>query len=191
MLLQNKRIDYKILADACSFYTNREYNQVECPWIADERFMIMTSPTKDVGFAFGLNDNKRYMICSAEQGLVQMACNNLLKTGMKYFSVSPCFRDELLDETHSKTFMKLELFHISKTKAGALAVTSRLLSDAFEFNKSHGINSKQEQTNIGVDLLDQHGLELGSYGVRAIDDFFISYGTGLALPRFNLAKEKI
>lgn len=190
MLLQNKRIDYKILADACAFYTNREYNQVECPWIAKEKYMIMTSPTKDVGFAIGLQCKPWYLVCSAEQGLVQMACNNELLSGIKYFSISPCFRDEIIDETHSKTFMKLELFHISRTHAGAEAVASRFLADAFDFNRRHKIKTTQEQTNIGFDLLDQHGLELGSYGTRAIEGFFISYGTGLALPRFSLAKER-
>lgn len=189
MLLQYKQIDYRLLADACRYYNNIEYNQIESPWIIEERFSLITSPNNERGVAYVL-DNSQHLVCSSEQGMIQMAFNNTIRSGVKYFSVSPCFRDEPLTEFHSKTFMKLELFSISSTESGALAQASRFSSDASTFFKRYKVNHEIIPTDIGEDIVTLNGLELGSYGIRKFEDFYTVYGTGLALPRFSLAQGK-
>lgn len=189
MLLQYKQIDYKLLAEACRYYNNIEYNQIESPWIIEEKYSLITSPDGSRGVAYAL-DNGQHLICSSEQGMLQMTFNNTLRSGLKYFSVSPCFRDEPLDDSHSKWFMKLELFAICTTENGAKVLSTRFSSDASTFFKRYKVKHKIIQTLIGEDIIDSNGLELGSYGIRKYDDFCTVYGTGLALPRFSVAQGK-
>jgi hypothetical protein len=36
--------------------------------------------------------------------------------------------------------------------------------------------------------IEINGIEVGSYGIRSVDDVQYIYGTGLALPRYSTAK---
>lgn len=186
-MLQSKLIDYRLLADAVDFYATHGYKQIEVPWVVPEYTSLLTSPSGDTGYAFPLIDGS-HMVCSAEQGFIQRHLDGNLPAG-KLFSVSPCFRNETLDETHSKWFVKLELFsahianYIAAIHAGEFAI------DAQKFHRRMGIPTKFIATDIGRDMM-YGDLELGSYGTRCINGEYIAYGTGLALPRAQLAREK-
>lgn len=189
MLLQDRPIDYSILARACEFYANEGFTQVEVPWVVMPAFSRMTSPTGDDGIAFVLRDG-RHLVCSAEQGFIQEVMTGNLVTGREYFSVSPCYRDEIPDGTHSKWFMKLELFGISTSSIGARAMAEEFTIAARRFFTSEHVAHSLLRTDIGVDVM-AGDLEIGSYGIRQIGNVYAAYGTGVALPRLQLAKEAL
>ena len=108
-LLQHVGVDYEALAMACKFYRNYGYRQIETPWLISEDSALSTSPDGTRGCAF-VTDGGQYLVCSAERGFIEMLGRGALRSDTNYFSVSPCFRNEQLDSTHSKTFIKLELF---------------------------------------------------------------------------------
>lgn len=189
MLLQEKVIDYRMLADAVEFYTDKGYSQCEVPWVVESVFSFATSPTRDKGIAFELTDGD-FLVASAEQGFVKEDFLGRLTRDKKWFAVSPCFRNEKLDETHSKWFMKLELFASAYSHEDAALFGIDFLRDAKEFFERYVEQTNVVRTHDGFDINGSHGLELGSYGVRTLDPgHFIAYGTGLALPRFTLATE--
>ena len=50
------------------------------------------------------------LIASGEQGFLYLGLKEYLAPG-KYVTLTPCFRNESYDLTHSKNFMKVELIH--------------------------------------------------------------------------------
>lgn len=191
-ILQHKLIDYRILAKACEYYEGLGFQQVEVPWIVHEIYMLFTSPFANVGYAMGLKgDDNAYLVCSAEQGFIRQALLDELKRRKLFYAVSPCFRDEEHDETHSKYFMKLELFTLNTEKrcielSKQFAEMARLFY-TFECDIP---DVKIVETDIGFDVMARD-LELGSYGVRHImGGEWCAYGTGVALPRVSLARER-
>jgi hypothetical protein len=190
-MLQEKLIDYRLLADACQFYRGEGYVQREVPWIVDAEFSRMTSPLPGDGFSFVLQD-KRHLVASAEQGFVELALseNSDFTYNGRYFAVSPCFRDEPHDETHSKWFMKLELFSVHSKEAQAYQSSFKMADQARLFAIAQGcVDTWTQRTDIGYDLM-VGDLEIGSYGIRKIGEYYIAYGTGAALPRLSVAIEK-
>jgi hypothetical protein len=198
-LLQHRKIDYKLLATACGLYNQHGYEQVEVPWMVDgdaQRATFVGNPADDISFRL---TNDKFLVCSAEQGFVEMATKGQLKAGKKYYSVSPCFRDEYQDATHSKWFMKLELFtygtpsECTKRVDQFMADAKKLIAREFSVwdTRTHIPESLYfVQTAIGQDLMyryESSEVELGSYGVRQLSNgLTIAYGTGLALPRASL-----
>lgn len=189
--LQDKLIDYRILAKACDFYESHKFQQIEVPWIIHSIYSHFTSPTGDKGYAMALEDGNSYLVCSAEQGFIRQAILGELPKRKWFYSVSPCFRDEDLDETHSKYFMKLELFTLNG-RAKCTSDYQKFASRAYQFFRNEcGITELRiEQTPIGLDIMSGD-LELGSYGVRQIaGEEWCAYGTGVALPRVSLAQQR-
>lgn len=189
-ILQHVGIDYEALVMACKFYKHYGYHQIETPWLVSEASALATSPDGTRGCAF-VTDAGEYLVCSAEQGFVEMVTNHQLMVNTKYYSISPCFRNEPLDATHSRTFLKLELFSMfnpDKKKDASIRCVE-FLEDARELLSSRfSIPTQITPTSIGFDIVDsRRGLELGSYGYRQIGQFHCAYGTGLALPRVSIA----
>lgn len=183
MYLQDRLIDYDILAKACSFYRCMGFQQIEVDWMIESRYAAITVPRDQPDLSFALR-NYNHLLYSAEQGLIKKAMLGQLVTDKTYFSVSPCFRQDLLDDTHSQTFMKLELFSVGKNRMNTMTWCAQ------QFFGQHSVNTEIVSTAIGQDLMYAGELELGSYGVRCFNEsLYISYGTGLALPRFSLAQE--
>lgn len=156
----------------------------------------------------------KHLVGSAEQGFIDILFNSTqkLESEKKYMSISPCFRKGEDDETHCEQFMKLELFQFSNILAVAPwdledyiiengTAYTEFLTDALECFKMLGLseeNLKQEKlfdTNIDIMFTKNMNLELGSYGYRVehtrkmTGNLYrvLNYGTGLALPRFQLA----
>lgn len=179
-------IDYTALSTACNFYSNYGYQQIETPWLIDEEFMLSTSPDGTRGCAY-MTDGMEYLVCSAEQGFMQLAFRGELQSQKKYYSVSPCFRNEQEDVLHVKQFMKLELFGYADNKNAAHEFVHHFLEDARElFRHKFSVETSVVCTDIGVDLVNKNGyIELGSYGVRNYGGMHCAYGTGLALPRIT------
>lgn len=155
----------------------------------------------------------KHLVGSAEQGFIDIVFNSSRKLlhEKKYMSISPCFRKGEDDETHCEQFMKLELFqfsdilhipswdledHILRNSLPSI----EFLIDALECFQTLGISSedlqekKTSDTNTDIMFTKNMNLELGSYGYRvehkkkmSVNLYRImNYGTGLALPRFQL-----
>lgn len=182
-LLKNIPIDYSIIHNALNFYKLRGYTYIEVPWFVDEEVSKATCPNDNLAFAVNVNDR---LIGSAEQGFIHLMLNeSKLENDRLYCAITPCFRNEPESETHSKTFMKLELFCKSDIPYIQNKIYKIMLNDAINFFNSYGINVSEVATLMGTDL-EFKGLELGSYGIRTYKDVSWVYGTGVALPRMSL-----
>ena len=129
-------------------------------------------------------------------------------------TITPCFRRDTDDETHCQQFMKLELFslnynfvdmmrdalkcykHLGISEDRFLIVNTEYNppnDDDIIYNRVHTIMNDDIMYMFDEEDKKQ-SIEVGSYGLRTFkipkvsDDitFFYSYGTGLALPRFQL-----
>lgn len=191
---QDVLIDYELLGKAVEYYKSLGYEQIEVPWIVHKDISMVTCPHEDNAFGVDTYYNN-HLIGSAEQGFLQILKNNpdLLDWNKFYFAVSPCFRNEIQDELHSFWFMKIELF--VKRRNDSYHLNYQILLDHARllFNKllndkvSYCLALAADETTCD---LAYNGVELGSYGIRKYKNFQYLYGTGLALPRFTIVKEK-
>jgi hypothetical protein len=190
------KIDYAALGEAISAYENLGYTYVETPWVVPERIIRATLPPQFGYLELAMQDSvsdarscdcrpvKSYtsrggVVGSAEQGFLALG----LPAG-KYVGCGPCFRDEpASDLFHRPYFMKVELF---VTEDGA-SVDDVLADARGVLDTMTDYKLESVKTADGWDL-ELAGIEIGSYGER------ISpahgrwvYGTGLALPRFDVA----
>lgn len=181
-------IDYKLLQQSVEYYEAKGYQRIEVPWLVTEAIDSITRPS----FAKGLSvpiKNKN-LIASGEQGFLYLILKGFLPPG-KYQAITPCFRDDTYDLTHSKFFMKNELINTLDTSKNSL---DEIVEDAMGFYKSvfpvveFGKNPRSAthlydaHTDEGIDIYHQEH-ELGSYGIRSHFHLKWVYGTGCAEPR--------
>ena len=165
-------IDWFLVSKAIMFYTNNGYEYIEVPWIVSLEAIRSTFDGEP------LKSKEGCLVGSAEQSFVQMMIDGKLKAG-RYIAATPCFRNEIYDNTHFPYFFKLELIHfLEKSLDDCIC-----LSASF-FNRYTSVSVVD--TNIGKDLY-VNDIEVGSYGVREFGKFYWTYGTGLAEPRFSIA----
>lgn len=190
--LGNATIDWLRIGRAVRFYQNRGYHYVEVPWVVPSRITNLTAPLDSK--IYSLDDNMD-LVGSAEQSFLWLAERDELwratrqGTGQKYFvSVTPCFRGDTISPLHQNSFMKVELF----CTHGKTIDVLRLAFDAYDFFRSEGVAVQQvdrmsAENSIDLQVCD---IEVGSYGIRSRNDMTWAYGTGLAEPRFSVAKRK-
>lgn len=190
-------IDYALLGRAVEEYQKRGYIYKEVPWLVPEAAIRATLPPQFPAYVAGPRFDHRdhegnwigatdafeeahYLVGSAEQSFLAMN----LPPGA-YLGVTPCFRHEPVKDIFYQTgFMKAELF-VNRDDA----TVDRVLHDAREVVAVlSGQDPDIVATDIGFDL-ELAGVEIGSYGERITDQHGRwVYGTGLALPRFSVAK---
>jgi len=187
------KIDYVLLGLAVEEYQYRGYLYKEVPWTVNEEAIRATLPEPHRSLQLAMKpesdlareplliyNSDSHLVGSAEQGFLQMD----LPLG-KYVGVTPCFRHEpKLDIFYQTAFMKVELFVNQKD-----VTVDQVLSDAREVMALiGGILPDVVSTSEGFDL-EIADIEVGSYGSRSHAKFgdWI-YGTGLALPRFSVAR---
>ena len=181
---RTKMIDYQLIGKAVTYYKNLGYKFIDVPWYVSMKAIESTLPPGLKTFSF----EDKYLVGSAEQSFVQLMLDGEISSG-KYVAVSPCFRDEIEDELHKKSFMKVELISIDRDPMSVID----LYQDAFSFFKDNmavGSSIKMVNTEDGFDICI-NGIEVGSYGRRQYENFYWSYGTGLAEPRFSNIKESL
>ena len=177
-------IDWSRLGRAVNFYKGFGFQQIETPWRITQAIFDATAPQTATPFRCRLDgDRPDILVGSAEQGLLEMMWS--LQRG-NYLSVSPCFRDNEVDETHFSDFMKVELCVVDPSPDA----NEWLGFLATGFAEGEGAKIERVVTNSGFDLYSG-GIEIGSYGIRsAVLDghtYTWAYGTGLAEPRFSQA----
>lgn len=163
-------IDYNLIAQAVNYYKDIGFKYIEVPWVVPEEYNKITFPGP-----FPFKTEYGVLVGSAEQSFLYLASLGKLKYDVPYVAVSPCFREERVDETHHKSFIKVELF--------TLGWASTLLRTAAkELYMALGLMPHLVETEQGFDWYAK-GIELGSYGDRQHKELKWSYGTGLAEPR--------
>ena len=100
-------INYNNLHQSILFYEEKGYARIESPWTVTESVINITKP-----FFFHeiykIETKQKCLVASAEQSFLYLYLKGFLPKG-KFCSCTPCFRDEIFDQTHSKYFMKNEL----------------------------------------------------------------------------------
>jgi hypothetical protein len=171
------RIDWKLLAEAVSHYERIGYRYVEVPYAVPEDIIRLTLPEE---FACSTVEPYGSLVGSAEQSLLHLD----LPSGV-YVACSPCFRPEpVLNELYQHHFMKVELFQTGEEWLNPM----KMLMDAQDFMSRYA-KLEVVRTDVGKDLMVE-GIEVGSYGLREAGGRRWGCGTGLALPRFDVARNR-
>ena len=177
-------ISTNFIIKAISYYSQRGFKLIDVPLIIDTKISEWTKP---IGVPDLNHVNDKVYIASAEQSFLQLFYEKKLPEG-RYIALTPCYRHEgILDDTHFRMFLKLELLSY-----GCGDSTFYLAYQALSFMRQY-CNCQMIDTIIGTDIEDSlHSIELGSYGERR---FFNSkqtyiYGTGIAEPRFSYVVNK-
>ena len=208
-------IDYSLIGKAMDFYKDKGYTPIELDWMVRPDISALTTPFPWCEFRTIGSDEKEYVLVgSAEQSFLQAVYDRVAELDTLYVSVTPCFRRGDIGLVNQETFMKVEL---SAATSITYPVYKKMLSDAQELFQALGVDrknliiSKESDTQFDIiyskeythliDSIDNDDwsyppdawLELGSYGVRSLkglqtSDILVHYGTGLALPRFQLTQ---
>jgi hypothetical protein len=195
MAQENKKpINWKLLDIASDFYKGLGYYYAEVPWMVSEEVANYTLPPRVSPFRTNAANNP-ILIGSAEQGFVSLLKDDLLADG-KYYSISPCFRPEngqqLVPGYRQTEFMKLELFSTNPGDVPEM-VANKLAFIKDKWRDYYG-RVKTIATEAGFDI-HINDIEVGSFGHRKIRTergiLRFAYGTGLALPRFDHARNLI
>lgn len=194
-------INYMALAHALNRYSNHlGYIQIDVPWIVPNHVTRMTlDPQYPAIEAYEGITVRGYggksigdLVGSAEQSFLTLDTEGVLGRG-KFVSITPCFRMEQAHNDFTRPyFMKVELYqntdvtrdNLNKMIGDALYVFRWLISQ----ESSPELNLLEtKEIDDGYDIM-LNGVEIGSYGIRHKNGLSWIYGTGLAEPRFSVAK---
>lgn len=178
-------IDYGRLNRSINFYSEKGFKRIESPWTVTKAVSAITKP--EGGVDWEIVGKNKVLVASAEQGFLYLYLKGFLPKGI-YQSISPCFREEPFDLTHTKYFIKNELIITYDVSDKSLDFIVKCAKEFYEKELQHEVMIVK--TNEGYDL-EVDGIEIGSYGIRSCDFLKWVYGTGLAEPRFTFIKEKI
>lgn len=189
-------INYKRLGKASQHYENLNYRYVEAPWFASlEASRLTLPPDRELWYVKKGGDVvEEPLVGSAEQSLLDMVLRGELTPG-SYQTITPCWRDEEVDDLHREYFMKLELMTLLEadaTKEKKERELQFMVWDACRFLGRFLEIKEVEQGDGSIDIVSKRkGYELGSYGIREYRGHSWVYGTGLAEPRLSSVIEMI
>lgn len=167
-------INWLLLGTAVEFYKALGYTYIEVPYAVPEDIIRLTLPPQ---YAPDEVPGLGCLVGSAEQSLLALD----LPDG-RYMAVSPCFRPEpVLNKYYQRHFMKVELFQTGDRFMDPIQmlIDARSLMSRFAFTE---VLPTPEGSDLTV-----NGVEVGSYGFREAGGRRWACGTGLALPRFEVA----
>jgi seryl-tRNA synthetase len=178
-------INYGRLDRSIQFYENLGFQRIESPWTVTKQVSDITKPKDKKDLI--IESKNKVLVASGEQSFLYLYLKGFLPKG-KFQTVTPCFRDEAFDITHSKYFIKNELIITDVTDESELIKAVICCREFFE--KELGEDVNVVKTNDGYDL-ECKDIELGSYGIRSCAFLDWIYATGLAEPRLSLVKNLI
>lgn len=172
-------IDYKLINESIEYYEKLNFKRIESPWTVSEYINRLTKP-EDINELFQLKHNDKCLVASGEQSFLYLYLKNFLPKG-QFQTVTPCFRMESFDSTHSKYFIKNELIKTDVVNQPELEIIVNKAVEFFEiyFDKK---NINISQTKEGFDI-NINNIEIASYGIRSCDFLTWIYGTACAEPR--------
>jgi hypothetical protein len=160
---------------AIEYYESVGFRYQDVPWRVSPEFDRMTRPDWCQQFIV----KEKALVGSAEQSFLSIY--NELDTGL-YYSITPCFRDEVEDELHQVGFMKLELFSRNINNFEKIVGAAEGFFRRATNNKATTVDVVHAEKDILV-----NGIEVGSYMIRYKDGYNWTCGTGLAEPRLTKA----
>lgn len=178
-------IDYARLDRSLIYYEKNGFKRIESPWTVTNAVSAITKPPG--GKDWEIVGKDKVLVASGEQSFLYLYLKGFLPKG-RYQTITPCFREEPFDLTHTKYFIKNELIITDDVNEKALMDIVNVARKFFESELNHRVDILK--TEYGYDL-EVNGIEIGSYGIRSCDYLDWIYGTGLAEPRFSAIKEKI
>ena len=191
------KINYQLLGEAVYAYQDLGYTYVETPWVVPEKIIRATLPG-EFGYLEQVMEDRvaaeRDCHCAPRRsytsrgGLVGSAEQGFLALNLpagKYVGCGPCFRDE---DAHNLLcrpyFMKVELF--VTTDSGTVDMVHGDALRVMSSFTSYPLDTVKTPEGFDIEL---SGIEVGSYGERTVHPHGRwVYGTGLALPRFDVAR---
>lgn len=174
-------IDYKKIADSLEYYEEKGFQRIESPWTVTKEVSKITAP--DTAKFWSVEEKNKVLVASGEQSFLYLYLKGFLPKG-KFQTVTPCFRDEPFDNSHTKYFIKNEL--IQTDDVGSKAFLT-MLTDAYEFYSQYTKNVLVVYKSITEADIEINGVEVGSYGIRECNFLKWIYGTGCAEPRLTYA----
>ena len=172
-------IDYKILDESVKYYEACGFTRIETPWTVSKAIDDITKPKDRINMQ--LKHNDKCLVASGEQSFLYQSLKGFLPKG-KYQTITPCFRFEEFDETHTKYFMKNELIITDDVTGSEL---TKLVDTAMFFFRGRLPDCYIECTGNQQFDIKVNNIELGSYGIRRTSFLHWIYGTGCAEPRFS------
>lgn len=177
-------IDYNKIVKSLEFYEDKGYQRIESPWTVTKQVAQITAPPNATYFS--IEEKNKVLVASGEQSYLYLYLKGFLPKG-KFQTVTPCFRDEPFDDTHTKYFIKNELIvtdEVTHTKF------LRMMLDAVKFFRQFHPSPQLRRHEDGSFDIEINGVEVGSYGIRECDYLKWIYGTGCAEPRLTYALSK-
>lgn len=176
-------IDYQRLSYSIEYYETYGFKRIEVPWTVSKAVSDITRPPEASDFT--IQEKNKVLVASAEQGFLYLYLKGFLSLG-KYQAISPCFRDESFDLTHTKYFMKNELIITDDVTLDSLYHVINICKSFYEYHL--GCEIKILETGNNTFDLNANGVEVGSYGIRSCPYLTWIYATGVAEPRASMAK---
>jgi len=170
-------IDYKLINDLILYYEDIGFKRIETPWLVTEAVDSITRPKEIEPFI--VQAKKKNLIASGEQGFLYLYLKEYLPKGT-FQTVTPCFRNDSFDFTHSKYFIKNEL--IKTDKVDKYSLEQMVTNAKYFFDSLFNTETNILETNDGFDIMLEN-IELGSYGIRNCEFLDWIYGTACAEPR--------
>lgn len=198
-------INYSLVGKAIEFYKSRGYQYIELPWMVPMDSIMQTCPAEQYVYkTINSYGEEMGLVGSAEQAFIHNS--GWATDSQKYVSATPCFRcGDTNYPTNNDTFFKVELSACNNW--ADWEIVEHFVQDAMDLFVELGCNEKylewsyQTDQLLNVDITypwrwkhpEFTPLELGSYGYRHLESLkhdkkVLYYGTGLALPRFELIK---
>ena len=174
-------IDYGRLDRSVQYYTTQGFSRIESPWLVSSAVVDITCPPGKKRME--VIGKGKELVASGEQSFLYLYLKGFLPKG-KFQTITPCFRDDQFDLSHSKYFMKNELIITDTVNDDELRrVTNQ--AKAF-FTSETEFEVYGVRTAEGYDLMINE-YEVGSYGIRETEYLTWIYATGLAEPRMTMA----
>lgn len=173
-----------VIAQAIDYY-GRFAEMLEVPYLVDADILAYTLPEGKEDRPLG-HPNGKFYVASAEQSFLQMEKDGFeFSTDHPYMALTPCYRtEEELDDVHFNIFLKLEIIEFYPgASIKEYAETMR-----YFFWTYYKVQTQIIETDIGLDVEDMYGLELGSFGTRLSPQGHpYIYATAIAEPRASMA----
>jgi len=179
-------INYGIIHGAIEYYKSVGYEHIEAPWTVTKAVSGITKPPE--GTDWVIEGKNKVLVASGEQSFLYLYLKGFLPHG-RFVAVTPCFRDEPFDLTHTKYFMKAELIDTLDTSLyGLNTMVDNAMHFFIDVLGPDGLSLKRTD-KLAYDI-EFHGQEIGSYGIRSCPYLKWIYGTGVAEPRLSMLRKQ-
>ena len=138
-------INYGIIEESIKYYESNKFIRIESPWTVSQYVDDITRPKDRIPFQ--LKHNNKCLVASGEQSFLYLYLKDFLSLG-KYQSVTPCYRFEEFDFTHTKYFLKNELI---KTDSVNQMELENVVDVSLNFFKKYLIGCEVVNTENGFD----------------------------------------